>query len=386
MPAEREWRIAMSKCRAHGSMDTWKKATLLAAVALTGCASGAGDDGTGSALSGGGGSGTGTVSMASAISYAKAAGVACGANLTTAGAIAMAESSLNPSNTSTNGPTSGCPSGSVDRGLWQINSCYHPTVSSTCAFDPACNAKAMASISSNGTNWSPWSTFKNGAYKKYMGQAQTAETSVCGGDAGGGSGGAGGSSGSGGSSADSGGGTDGGTGGGSDAGTSGTGGGSDGGTGGGSESGAGESDGGSMGEGGYAFMERKDPDRHHGLRLAPGASETIRFSWHDASGLAPPADLWVEADGRPVLQVSSVGSHPFARAGLEVVPIDPGTSYRLVVERTDTTVTVSLMDATDQMVLHTEAQVGEPHDGIAPPSADVILPATFWRASIDSEL
>jgi hypothetical protein len=117
------------------------------------------------------------LSMASTMTYAKGAGVAC-AHLAMAGAIAHAESGLNTNSVGTNGPTAGCPHGSKDLGLWQINNCYHPL---TCnAFDPACNAKAMASISSHGTNWGPWSTYHNGAYKKYLAQAQVALGMVAG--------------------------------------------------------------------------------------------------------------------------------------------------------------------------------------------------------------
>ena len=141
-----------------------------------------------------------------------------------------------------------------------------------------------------------------------------------------------------------------------------------------------------MGEGGYAFVEPRNPDRHHGVELAPGASETIPFSWRDASGLAPPADLWVEAEGRPVLQVSSLGSRPFARAGLEGGPLDAGTPYRVVLSREDETLTLSLVDPTDQIVLHTEVHVGAARIEGAPPMADVVLPASFWRASIESEV
>jgi hypothetical protein len=112
-------------------------------------------------------------SMRQALIYARQAGLAC-ANLPLAGAIAMAESSLNTTAKNYNGATSGCPSGSVDRGLWQINSCYHPSYSSTCVFDGACNARAMAKISDSGTDWSPWWTYKSGAYKKYMNAARAA--------------------------------------------------------------------------------------------------------------------------------------------------------------------------------------------------------------------
>ena len=90
------------------------------------------------------------------------------AQLTTCVAIAWAESGLRTDALGHNGPTAGCPNGSRDRGLWQINDCYHPTVSDAQAFDPLGNAQAMYAISSHGTNWNPWSTFTNGAYQQFI--------------------------------------------------------------------------------------------------------------------------------------------------------------------------------------------------------------------------
>jgi hypothetical protein len=95
-------------------------------------------------------------------------------NLVTAVAVGLAESGCNPSARGTNPPTSGCPNGSVDRGLWQINNCYHPEISDACAYDAQCNANAAYTISSAGTNWTPWSTYTSGAYRTYLSQAQTA--------------------------------------------------------------------------------------------------------------------------------------------------------------------------------------------------------------------
>jgi len=61
---------------------------------------------------------------------------------------------------------------SVDRGIWQINSKYWPMYSESCVYDPACNAGAMADISSNGASWVPWLAYTNGRYKEFMSQAQ----------------------------------------------------------------------------------------------------------------------------------------------------------------------------------------------------------------------
>jgi len=72
-----------------------------------------------------------------------------------------------------NGPTRGCSQGSIDRGLWQVNDCYHPGTSNRCAYEPRCNAGAMRQISSGGTNWRPWSTFNVGVYRRYMAEVAT---------------------------------------------------------------------------------------------------------------------------------------------------------------------------------------------------------------------
>lgn len=50
--------------------------------------------------------------------------------------------------------------GSIDRGLWQINSVH----GAQSTLDPVANAKAAIAISKNGTDWRPWTTFRSGAY------------------------------------------------------------------------------------------------------------------------------------------------------------------------------------------------------------------------------
>lgn len=95
-------------------------------------------------------------------------------SMVTAVAVAMAESSCDPHATGQNAPGGACPHGSKDRGLWQINDCYHPQVTDACAYDPLCNAKAALSISSGGTDWTPWTTYKSGAYKMWLDEAQAA--------------------------------------------------------------------------------------------------------------------------------------------------------------------------------------------------------------------
>ncbi len=80
-----------------------------------------------------------------------------------AAAIALAESSGDPLAVGVNKKPR-----STDRGLFQINSRWHPEVSDRCAFDARCNAEAALEISENGRDWTPWSTWHNGAYKAYL--------------------------------------------------------------------------------------------------------------------------------------------------------------------------------------------------------------------------
>jgi hypothetical protein len=97
-----------------------------------------------------------------------------GDRLVTAVAVGMAESSCRPEVYLSNGPTKGCPNGSTDRGLWQINSCWHPSVSKSCAYDAQCNANAAYRISSRGANWKPWVAYTNGRYEGYLDGARAA--------------------------------------------------------------------------------------------------------------------------------------------------------------------------------------------------------------------
>jgi hypothetical protein len=126
---------------------------------------------------------------------------------------------------------------------------------------------------------------------------------------------------------------------------------------------------------------------HATVKLASGTSVSP-FVWHDAPGLAPPADLWVEAAGKTVLQVSSVGAHPFARAGLDVVPLKRDVPYRLVVDRSEDEVDVTLLDDTrmnDATVLHTRVHVDDKRTAYNAASTDIVFAKRPWRASISAE-
>ncbi len=94
-----------------------------------------------------------------------------GTSAAVAVAIILAESGGRTRAQNRNGPTRGCPHGSLDRGLSQINSCYHSEVSNTCAYDPYCNVSAMWRISGHGTNFHPWATYNAGIYRRFFNAA-----------------------------------------------------------------------------------------------------------------------------------------------------------------------------------------------------------------------
>lgn len=75
-----------------------------------------------------------------------------------AAAIAMAESGGNSAAQDLDS------NGTVDRGLWQINSVH----GSQSTFDVMGNARAAVAISNNGSDWSPWVTYQTGAYQQYL--------------------------------------------------------------------------------------------------------------------------------------------------------------------------------------------------------------------------
>lgn len=80
-------------------------------------------------------------------------------------AIGIAESGLEEHGPDgINDPTDGCPDGSRDRGILQINDCYHPEVSDDQAYHAASAFAAGLRISDGGTNFHPWATFNTQRY------------------------------------------------------------------------------------------------------------------------------------------------------------------------------------------------------------------------------
>jgi len=121
--------------------------------------------------------------------YAAAAGWAnngqYGGNLVIAVAVCVAESGGQPTIYYCDGtgkvahyPPVDCPTGSYDRGLWQINSKYHPEVTDSCAFRAQCNADAAYQISDQGTDFAPWTVYDTDLYAQYLGAAQAAVSSL----------------------------------------------------------------------------------------------------------------------------------------------------------------------------------------------------------------
>lgn len=110
---------------------------------------------------------------------AKWAGLYAHGNAATAVAVALAEHGGRVDERATNRNSDG----SVDSGIWQINSVHrqaHPDWTVEWLKDPQHNSEAMAVVSNNGTNWQPWTTFRNGAYRRYMPEAEQAVDNVTG--------------------------------------------------------------------------------------------------------------------------------------------------------------------------------------------------------------
>src|SRR6266536_5072796 len=107
-------------------------------------------------------------SMTQVAQYAANAGFS-GKGLSTAVAVAYAESGGNPNAT---GPVG-------EKGLWQVFPRAHPDwENGGNLYDPQYNARAAYAISSSGANWRPWTTWVTGAYLLYLPQAELAAQRV----------------------------------------------------------------------------------------------------------------------------------------------------------------------------------------------------------------
>jgi len=92
-----------------------------------------------------------------------------GNKLVTAIAIAGAESNWRANfDNSESGPDGGKlnSDGSIDYGVWQINSVHNPPIPDI--YRPAVNADHMWRISEHGTRWTPWVVYNTGAYLQFV--------------------------------------------------------------------------------------------------------------------------------------------------------------------------------------------------------------------------
>ena len=96
-----------------------------------------------------------------------------GDNLILAVAIAGAESGWRANfDNSRSGPggTRLNSNGTVDYGIWQINTVHNPPIPEI--YDPAVNASFMWRVSRQGTTWTPWVVYNTGAYQRHMDTAR----------------------------------------------------------------------------------------------------------------------------------------------------------------------------------------------------------------------
>jgi hypothetical protein len=91
-----------------------------------------------------------------------------GDGLVTAVAVCLAESGgvIDSSNKNTDG--------TVDTGLWQINSVHSAQFPILAMGDPLQNAAAAYAISAHGTNWHPWVAYNKGKYLLFLPRARAA--------------------------------------------------------------------------------------------------------------------------------------------------------------------------------------------------------------------
>lgn len=115
--------------------------------------------------------------MARIVAAARKAGFG-GKALETAAAIAMAESGGNPTAKNQKAPDD-------SHGLWQVNYFGKLMAERTRKFgppesqyDPDTNARSAFRISGGGANFTPWTTYTSGAYKEYLGLAESAARGV----------------------------------------------------------------------------------------------------------------------------------------------------------------------------------------------------------------
>lgn len=81
-------------------------------------------------------------------------------NAVTIVCIALAESGGDDTAQNWNPADAICPHGSLDRGILQINDCYHWEVSNACAYNAACSFREAFRISYGGLEYGEWYAYR----------------------------------------------------------------------------------------------------------------------------------------------------------------------------------------------------------------------------------
>lgn len=88
--------------------------------------------------------------------------------------IALAESSGHDDAQNWNPPTINCPSGSMDRGILQINDYWHWEVSDACAYNAPCSFRQAYRISYGGLEFGDWVTYQLRLHLAYAARVEAA--------------------------------------------------------------------------------------------------------------------------------------------------------------------------------------------------------------------
>jgi hypothetical protein len=118
--------------------------------------------------------------------------------------------------------------------------------------------------------------------------------------------------------------------------------------------------------------------QHHMYPIPASGPLVVSFFWNASAGPAAPVDLTVVADGNgtPLFQVFSSGFQAYARVGLQVIPIQPGVSYTVVMLQSGDVVTADLQLG-GQILLTASEQASS-----ADPFGDFITPGFYYRQNV----
>jgi hypothetical protein len=118
--------------------------------------------------------------------------------------------------------------------------------------------------------------------------------------------------------------------------------------------------------------------QHHMYPIPASGPLVVNFFWNSSAGPAAPVDLAVLADGNgaSLFQVFSSGSQAFARAGLQVTPIQPGISYTVVMLQSGDVVTADLQLGAQTLLTASEQASS------ADPFGDFVTPGLYFRQDV----